>query len=279
MFDGWTCFLEHYVALFAVFWHDKQLKQTLLAIAPMEEGDLTAQSHCAFMRNILSTFHQSESSLAFLIGDNCTTNQAAATYLGVPLIGCASYRFNLAVNSYLEEHKTTVDAVSALMAALRTVNNRAALREHTPLAPLRPNATRWSSTYDMVARYVRIRDEIKQVDAVLDLIPKAAMHRKIGALLGDLQVFHSVTIKLQSEDLSLADVRLLFDSVLQRFPSLTSKLGVTASIVHSPGFEAATVKIINGETGRLTTGERKAIKRFEVTASPGLTGKKRKNGA
>ncbi|ETP16704.1 hypothetical protein F441_08754 [Phytophthora nicotianae CJ01A1] len=205
------------------------------------------------MRNILSIFHQSESSLAFLIGDNCTTNQAAATNLGVPLIGCASHRFNLAVNSYLEEHKTTVDAVIALMAALRT--------------------------RDSLELYVRIRDEIKQVDAVFDLIPKAAMHRKIGALLGDLQVFNSVTIKLKSEDLSRADVRVLFDSVLQRFPSLTSKLGVTASIVHSPGFEAATVKVINGETGRLTTSERKAIKRFEVTTSPGLTGMKRKNGA
>ncbi|ETP32136.1 hypothetical protein F442_19100, partial [Phytophthora nicotianae P10297] len=61
-----------------------------------------------------------------------------------------------------------------------------------------------------------------------------------------------------------------------RFPSLTSKLGVTASIVHSPVFEAATV--INGETGRLTTSERKAVKRFEATAGPGLTGRKRKNG-
>ncbi|ETN17673.1 hypothetical protein PPTG_05418 [Phytophthora nicotianae INRA-310] len=182
---------------------------------------------------------------------------AVVTNLSVPLIGCASNRCNLAVNSYLEEHKTTVEAVSALMAALRTVNNRAALREHTPLAPLMPHATRWSSTYDMVARYVRIRDEIKQVDAVFDLIPKAAMHRKIEALLGDLQVFHSVTIKLQSKDLSLADVRVLFDSILQRFPSLTSKLGVTASIVLSPVFEAATV--INGETGRLTTSERKAV--------------------
>ncbi|ETL27883.1 hypothetical protein L916_18647 [Phytophthora nicotianae] len=201
---------------------------------------------------------------------------AVVTNLSVPLIGCASNRCNLAVNSYLEEHKTTVDAVSALMAALRTVNNRAALREHTPLAPLMPHATRWSSTYDMVARYVRIRDEIKQVDAVFDLIPKAAMHHKIEALLGDLQVFHSVTIKLQSKDLSLADVRVLFDSILQRFPSLTSKLGVTASIVLSPVFEAATV--INGETGRLTTSERKAVKRFEATAGPGLTGRKRKNG-
>ncbi|GMF41544.1 unnamed protein product [Phytophthora fragariaefolia] len=142
------------------------------------------------------------------------------------------------------EHYSTVEAVSALMAALRTVNNRAALREHTPLSPLRPNATRWSSTFEMMARYVRIRDEIKKVEAVFDLIPRAAMHRKIEALLADLRVFHSVTIKLQAEDLTLADVRALFDSVAQRFPSMKPKVSASASIVHSPTFEAAIVKVL-----------------------------------
>ncbi|ETM01567.1 hypothetical protein L917_01867, partial [Phytophthora nicotianae] len=39
------------------------------------------------------------------------------------------------------------------MAALRTINIRAALREYTPLSPLRPNATRWSATFEMVAGY------------------------------------------------------------------------------------------------------------------------------
>ncbi|KAG1706437.1 hypothetical protein DVH05_001585 [Phytophthora capsici] len=34
--------------------------------------------------------------------------------------------------------------------------------------------------------------------------------------------------------------------------------------------------VINGETGHLTTNE--AIKRFEVTAGQGVTGRKRKNG-
>ncbi|ETM49980.1 hypothetical protein L914_05896, partial [Phytophthora nicotianae] len=90
-----------------------------------------------------------------------------------------------------ESYKAEIEAVSALMAALRTVNNRAALREHTHLSPLRPNVTRWSSTFEMVARYVRFRDDIKHVESVFDLIPKAAMHRRIEALLKDLRVFQS----------------------------------------------------------------------------------------
>ncbi|GMF31787.1 unnamed protein product [Phytophthora fragariaefolia] len=97
----------------------------------------------------------------------------------------------------------------------------------------------------MMARYVRIRDEIKKVEAVFDLIPKAAMQRKIEALLADLRVFHSVTIKLQAEDLTLADVRALFDSVAQHFPSMKPKVSASASIVHSPTFEAAIVKVLS----------------------------------
>ncbi|KAG2777255.1 hypothetical protein PC116_g10659 [Phytophthora cactorum] len=56
MFDASTFFLENYVALIAVYWHDGQLKQTLLAIAPMEEGDVTAQSHCLFIQIIIEFF-------------------------------------------------------------------------------------------------------------------------------------------------------------------------------------------------------------------------------
>ncbi|EGZ30694.1 hypothetical protein PHYSODRAFT_473627, partial [Phytophthora sojae] len=161
----------------------------------------------------------------------------------IPLIGCASHRFNFAVNKYLEDYTDEVSAVSALMQALRTINNRAALKDETKLSPLRPNVTRWGSTFKMLARYVRIRDDIKQVEAVFDLIPKAAMHERIKSLLEDLRIFDSVTVALQSDDLSLADVRVLFDSIVERFPLLKPKLGPTASIVHSPSFETAAVKV------------------------------------
>ncbi|KAG3112374.1 hypothetical protein PI124_g8410 [Phytophthora idaei] len=88
--------------------------------------------------------------------------------LGVPLFGCASHRFNLATKNVLAEHEDLVGAVSALMAALRTIKNRAELRRHASLAPLRANSTRWRSTFMMLERYVRIRDAIKRVDAVYD---------------------------------------------------------------------------------------------------------------
>ncbi|GMF18132.1 unnamed protein product [Phytophthora fragariaefolia] len=101
----------------------------------------------------------------------------------------------------------------------------------------------------------------------------AAMHRQIEDLHEDLKILKSVTSKLQAEDLSLADVRTLFDAVVQRFPSMKPQLKAPDSIVHSPAFESAAVKVINGDV-RLSTDERAAIKAFEKAAS--ITGSKRK---
>ncbi|KAG3110751.1 hypothetical protein PI125_g9740 [Phytophthora idaei] len=65
MYDGWTCFSEHYVALYIVFWKDGQLFYVLLAVAPLDEADLTAASHCTYIQNILTIFGQSGESLNF----------------------------------------------------------------------------------------------------------------------------------------------------------------------------------------------------------------------
>jgi hypothetical protein len=243
MYDGWSCFADHYVALFLAYWRDGKLHHVLLAVAPLDEADLTAVSHCAFIRNILAIYGQLEASLQFLIGDNCSTNRLTATLLGVPLVGCASHRFNLASKRFLAEHEDLVGQVGALMAALRTIKNRAELRRHTSLAPLRANATRWSSTFVMMERYVRIRDAIKRVDAVYDLLSKPSAHRRIVALVEKLKTLNSVCKKLQEASLAMKDVRVLFDKVAGIFPVTGEYLLPDASIVHSPTFESAVVKV------------------------------------
>lgn len=244
MFDGWTCYSEDYVAFFVVFWRDVQLEHPLLALAPLNEVDLSAESHCAYIRNTLAIFGQSAEPLKFLVGDNCATNQLTATKLGVPLVGCSSHRFNLATKKYLGEHEDLVEAVGALMAALRTTKNRVELRRHTSLAPLRANATRWSSTFMMLERYVRIRDAAKRVDAVYDLVPKPAVHRRVVALVESLETFNSVCKKLQEDSITMSAVRVLFDKMAEMFPVTQDYLLPDACIIHSPAFESAVVKVL-----------------------------------
>ncbi|KAE9246262.1 hypothetical protein PF004_g4894 [Phytophthora fragariae] len=85
------------------------------------------------------------------------------------------------------------------MVALRIPKNRSEIRRHTGLAPLRANATQWGSTFTMLERYVRIRDEIKRVDAVYDLVLKPAAHRRIVALTETLKTFNSIAEKRKAE--------------------------------------------------------------------------------
>ncbi|OWZ21460.1 hypothetical protein PHMEG_0003998 [Phytophthora megakarya] len=72
----------------------------------------SAKFHCSFLRKGLPIFGQSEESLKFLVADNCATNQHMATLLGVPLVGCASHRFNFhSVCKKLREESLTMTSV------------------------------------------------------------------------------------------------------------------------------------------------------------------------
>eukprot|EP00644_Phytophthora_capsici_P004648 jgi/Phyca11/111050/e_gw1.19.281.1 len=128
MFDGLTCGTVHVVGIFGVSVRDGVRRQPLLSISMAEDGQ-----DAVLCRRLY-----------------CPTNKAIATWLKVPLIGCASHRFNLAVCEYLTEFEDLIAEVQALCIQLRHPNNSAALTAFTGLKPLKANMTRhlltrWSS--------------------------------------------------------------------------------------------------------------------------------------
>ncbi|ETP02604.1 hypothetical protein F441_20356 [Phytophthora nicotianae CJ01A1] len=145
---------------------------------------------------------------------------------------------NKGLNALLEGHKSTVATVSDLMLVLCHTNNRAALREHTDLSPLRRAGAPCST-------------------CSLGTCPCTDASRPFLRIYGS-----SITSQSSYKGISLADVRALLDSIVQRYPSLKPQLNASANVVHSPVFEAAVVKVIKGGS-RLSTGERDAIKAFE----------------
>ncbi|RLN87487.1 hypothetical protein BBJ28_00025084 [Nothophytophthora sp. Chile5] len=219
MFDGWTHAGVHYIAVFAVYEADGDLCVPLLGLSPLADGTQTADAHVQMFGNILDVYNKTDDMVAFLVGDNCATNQSVATKMGVPLVGCASHRFNLAVNKFLAPHEDLLAEVNTLMVELQKENNFAELKKHTELLPVKRNVTRWSSTFTMVQRYIRIRGEIKKVDAVEDLIPTGAKHRKLVALFEHLKKFESVCLHLQRDSTDMAEVRLMFDARIADTPS------------------------------------------------------------
>jgi hypothetical protein len=207
-------------------------------MSPMEDG-FTADAHLEHLEAILSVYGKKLTMVKFLVGDNCSTNQSAATKLGVPLVGCASHRFNLAVGKFLVEYEDDITQIQNLMTQLRFPKNAAELSKYTALLPVKANTTRWSSTWELVARYMRIRDAAKRVAAVEDLVPRGATHRRLVALHDKLQELDSVCKKLQYHRRSLAEVRALFDACVEKYPAMKEHLDAGADIVHSPVFESA----------------------------------------
>eukprot|EP00644_Phytophthora_capsici_P019290 jgi/Phyca11/132402/e_gw1.160.10.1 len=82
----------------------------------------------------------------------------------------------------------------------------------------------------MVERYVRIRQDIKKVDAVEELIPTGGKQRKLLALFEHLKKFESVCKRLQRDETNMADVRLLFDSLVAEYPVIGEYLKSSAKI-------------------------------------------------
>ncbi|KAE9033055.1 hypothetical protein PR001_g10333 [Phytophthora rubi] len=144
----------------------------------------------------------------FLVGDNCAVNKRMANLIGVPLVGCASHRLNLAVRDYLAPLDSELGEVQQLMRKLRTLKQVAKLRTKTELLPVLPQDTRWSSTFAMLKRFCRLREFVSAGDEDLaDFLPSRTAHRKLASLLDSLCDVESVSKRLQADGLTLLDAR------------------------------------------------------------------------
>jgi hypothetical protein len=154
IFDGWSEDSSHFVALVACYeGKDDNATLRLLAVAPLlNESDFGAESHREYIDNTLLSYGLTTNSISFIVGDNCNTNKSLARLMNKPLIGCASHRFNLAVKSFCGPDEALLTKLNSLMSKLRTLKNSARLRQHTTLTGRKRNATRWSSTYEMLKR-------------------------------------------------------------------------------------------------------------------------------
>ncbi|EGZ14663.1 hypothetical protein PHYSODRAFT_333013 [Phytophthora sojae] len=268
--DGWTSGGRHYIAIFAVFGSDStgitgggadneyyddlecsSRRFLLLTFAPVEvEEDMGAQSQYDLIADTLSRYNKPWSAVKFMVGDNCSVNQCIGRKEGaIPFIGCASHRFNLAVKDFLKTEDELIAKVHALMTKLRTIKGRALLRRVSHLSPLLRYDTRWSSTYEMVARYVKLQPAIIKLGhdllvkyEVQPLLLRRAEHERARALEKDLEKF---------------------EGGVKEYPALKSRLAATAPIVNNPHLELGLVKLQREEA--LTAAERSACAEFRST--------------
>ncbi|DBA00444.1 TPA: hypothetical protein N0F65_012975 [Lagenidium giganteum] len=170
--DGWPNGTFHFLGVFAVYWHANRRQQRLLSLSTIETGR-TADVHRAHLEAVLSVYDKRVEIVKFLVGDNCSTNQALATKLGIPLVGCASHRFNLVAQDIVDQ-----------------------------VRPVLSNATRWSSTFAMLYRYRTIRTHLIGIAAVEDVLLHGSSHRQRLELYRTLKALDSVCQKLRAESAS-----------------------------------------------------------------------------
>lgn len=264
IFDGWTGGDTHYVSVFASFpaVNACGYESVLLALAPMgEEDSHTADEHYSFLKFVLSVYGKTIENVVALVGDNENTNRAFGRRVGPTFVGCHSHRFNLAVRDVLADHKALIGKVHDLMRRISFQIPSAKLRRLTPLKPKMGNETRWSSTYEMLERYIRLKSYIPQigVDEVEELMLSEDEDDDLLRLLRQLKDLDSVTKALQDARHGLYDARLLFEGVMDKHPSTRSRLGTRSNLVDNPIFENAVAKVQAANEAALTSSERKSI--------------------
>jgi hypothetical protein len=92
-----------------------------------------------------------------------------------------------------------ISKVKRLMKKLRSANKQGKLREaECDLAPIVSNATRWSSCYAMLSRYIQIFPFIDQSDRdIMPLLLSPLDHADVERSLPILKKLNDITVSLQ----------------------------------------------------------------------------------
>ena len=205
---------------------------------------------------------------------SCATNQSIATKWDVPLVGCASHRFALAVKEWISQQRGLAEAIkdlSTLMSKAANCKTAARLRELTMdvhgkcLAPKQHSdgKPRWTSIMTMIERYFRIKDEMEQCDALTNFLLSARANRTLQDAREPFRLFHGITNEIQQHATDLWYVRQQFDAVLENpdYVCMKKYLAVDADIIHSENFEKGIVKIMEG--ARLNDQEVEACRKLQ----------------
>ena len=234
VFDGWTEGTHHYIGLGIAASYIKVVDgketacQALLSMQPLlADGikGMRAVDHIEHLLKVLLSYGKSCANIICFVGDNCSVNQSMARLLNVALLGCASHKFNLAVRRWIAEQPELIPIiakvsaccaivlfihccsnnsfaclmtkqVSRLMKKACTLKIASQLSDLTDYAAVRDNDTRWSSTYNMLKRFLNIKTELSAIVELLTLFPNHLEVDILSRACETMKKFDSVTIML-----------------------------------------------------------------------------------
>ena len=124
-----------------------------------------------------------------------------------------------------------------------TLKVAAKLRDLTSYCAVRENDTRWSSTFQMVRRFLNIEKELSLVVELLSLLPNHLEIAYLREAFESLKKFDSITVMLQREGMSFVESREIFDLFLNDYPNFGHYISDDALIFENELFEKAVMTI------------------------------------
>jgi hypothetical protein len=220
--DAWTSkATENFEALTGHF-IDEDFKFKSVTIGIEQLLDQTAAGHAQLIRNLLAKHEGLLEKVRSLTSDNASVMKLTAKLLNLEWFGCFPHTVNLVVKDGLK-----ISQCVALLSSIRTTvsyfkrSSKAMARLHDvqrqlnlPLHRLiRDCETRWSSTYDMIARYIEQFPAIQLVcseEAFLHPTLSAVDLQELKKLRDLLKPFAEITTLMSSEtNVTASSVRFL----------------------------------------------------------------------
>ena len=140
------------------------------------------------------------------------------------------------MEQYLENEEDLISIVNELMKKLKMPKIAARLRYATKLSAKTNCLTRWSSTWEMPSRFLKIEQFLDsgEFEEIEDYLISTREVKKIQKLSEKLSDLNSITKELQKEVINLSTVRALFDSAMEDFDLSEHYLSSNADIILDP---------------------------------------------
>ena len=160
-----------------------------------------------------------------LIGDSYNLNLCIARSMELPQMGCSNHKLNLEVLKMIDNSShfsETLSTVREIMQSFRSSSNsRAVLESLTNLSPVLPCQTRWSGYYQMIDRFLKIRDSLQQIAEMEEFsnsitVPNSSIcNARCNRIVRQLSEVNYITVEQQKKGCTLENCRYLLDALVE----------------------------------------------------------------
>lgn len=161
-FDDWA---NGFGTLFEAIYASKptdglSVKSFLLYFSPLSKRtNQKSINHINTIIDCLKIYNKTIGSIICITADNCNTNFSIAKGIHIPFMGCVIHKFQIFVRTILNDidNKYLIEKANNLMVKFKDCNNLIGqLKVCKALKPKIKNATRWSSIFNMLERYIEL---------------------------------------------------------------------------------------------------------------------------